>query len=257
MQEENFRNRLSGAAMSLLVLCGFWELISIIPGDANPFPPPSRFMAAALERGLRIGIGGQASTIPEACILSIMRVLAGLSLATVAALLFATQVALHHRVYRLMHPLVQFFGPVAPVAWVPLGLVAFGIGNVTAVFIVFMGVVFLLSLAFTEALRAADRRYGEASRAVGLKRFQHLAKVVLPAAAPRLLGSIRINLLSAWAGVLAGEMTGLGDGLGAVVMIGRNLYDYNLVALGIFLMALIGLILDLLLHWLQERYLWW
>lgn len=242
---------------SLAVLVGLWELSALAFPSGHPFPPPSQFIPHVLQSGGMIGIGAQATTLPEACLLSLMRVGVGLCLAIGFALPVAILIAGSRHTYRALLPLFQFLSPIAPVAWVPLGLLLFGIGDGTAVFIVFMGVVFLLTLGFAVAIRRKLVEHRELADALSAGRGARLMLIAVPAAAPALLGVVRMNFLAAWVAVLAGEMTGLGSGLGSVIMLGRNLYDYNLVALGVSLIAILGLSIELLLSRFQESVLWW
>jgi len=254
---EDIRNRLLLTLFSLVALVGLWELSALAFVGTNPFPPPSQFIQGALSRGLRIGIGAQSTTIQESVLLSLGRVIVGMVVGIALTLPLAMVLASSQIAYRILHPIAQFFSPVAPLAWVPLGLLLFGIGNITAVFIVVLGVVFLLTLAFTASLRNQSLRYAQLRRALNAGGVRGFLLIVMPSAMPQIIGAIRVNFLAAWVALLAGEMTGLGSGLGAVVMIGRNLYDYNLVALGICLIAILGLTVDLLLQFLQERFFWW
>ena len=81
--------------------------------------------------------------------------------------------------------------------------------------------------------------------------------VTLPHILPSAFVALRLNFIAAWMAVLAAEMTGLQDGLGAIIMIGRNLFDNKLILLGIFLIGVVGALGDLLLRGIQRRYFWW
>ena len=68
---------------------------------------------------------------------------------------------------------------------------------------------------------------------------------------------LRINFIAAWMAVLAAEMTGLRDGLGAIVMTGRNLFDHDLILIGMCLIGISGFIIDATLRFIQNKFFWW
>jgi NitT/TauT family transport system permease protein len=133
----------------------------------------------------------------------------------------------------------------------------FGIGNGPAVFMVFVGVYFVMTLATISQINGVSATYLNVARTMGASRRQTLFQVVLPSILPGLLQTLRLNLFAAWMVVLLAEAVGVGSGLGQVVMLARNTFNASLVFFAMTLIGLTGYVLDLLFRQLQKRLLWW
>lgn len=244
--------------LSWTVLIGFWEL-SAWAGWLNEaiFPPPSRFVPYFFGGGATIGIGPDATSLGDAIVASFLRV--GLGLACGLGIAFAIGVAVSiWKPARLaILPIVRVLAPVAPIAWIPLGLSLFGIGNSTAVFIVTLGVVFILTIATIAAIDGVDKDLVRTARSLGASGRRLWTRVVLPAAAPQILTMVRLNFFAAWMAVLAAEMVGLRSGLGAVIIIGREQFDADLILIGIVVIGVCGFLADSALLLAQRKLLWW
>jgi NitT/TauT family transport system permease protein len=175
----------------------------------------------------------------------------------VAGLLTGTLAFYFGLVRKLTLPTITLLAPIAPVAWIPLAIVAFGVGNWSAIFVVFVGIYFTLTLATVKAMTNVDPVYLDAARVLGARRGQIMFHVVLPATIPALFDLVRLNLFGAWMGVLAAEMVGVNTGLGAIVMVGRQMMNMNLTFLGMAMIGLVGYLLDTAFVQVQRRVLWW
>lgn len=240
-------------------LIGVWESAARYGQGAavKVFPPPSLFLAEAFRNNLQIGIGSQAATLWQSVLSSLFRVFVGLSVGLAAALGFGILVSWSIWLKRFLMPVIQVLAPIAPVAWIPLALVLFGIGNQTAIFLVFMGVFFTLSIATIAAIDTVPEQYVNVARLLGATKVEIWLRVVFPHILPAVFTMLRLNFIAAWMAVLAAEMTGLRDGLGAVIMVGRNLFDSKVILLGMFLIGLCGFLVDVTLSLIQKRFFWW
>ena len=257
-EQPRLATRLLYGGISILVLWGVWEALGRTGSiAARVFPPPSIFLRAALGGGYQIGLASQTTSIPASIAASLWRVGWGLILGFLAAVMFGCGIAVSGRFRLFVMPVLSLMAPIAPVAWIPLALVIFGIGNSTAVFIVFMGVFFTLTIGCVEAIDQVPEKRFEVASLLGATRWQAWLYVVVPSILPAVFTTLRINFIAAWMAVLAAEMTGLRDGLGAVVMNGRNLFDNKLILLGMFLIAGTGFACDWVLKLIERRVLWW
>jgi NitT/TauT family transport system permease protein len=246
------------AVFSLSVLWCAWEgAAQLNLAFVRILPPPSQFLRSLVASDFRVGLGSQSATVFGSIAASIWRVLAGLAIGFICALVFGALMSSSRIARLLVTPVIRLLAPIAPVAWIPLGLVVFGIGNQTAIFIVFMGVFFSLIIATMQAVENLPSEVINNARCLGCNRVQMWAWVVFPGILPSVFTTLRLNFIAAWMAVLAAEMTGLQDGLGAIVTIGRNLFDHNLILLGMFLIGLVGFAGDVLLHTIQRRFFWW
>lgn len=244
---------------SWLVLIAVWEWTGSNP--ANPvtqvLPPPSKFLPVLFESNFKIGLGSQATSIHQSVVVTLFRVFAGMSVAFVAALVCGMLISLSEWAELFILPVLGLIAPIAPIAWVPLALVIFGISNLTAIFIVFMGVFFTLTIATVTEIKRIPENLLITARNLAGNRFNVWRMVVMPAVLPNVFTLLRLNFIAAWMAVLAAEMTGLRDGLGSVVMTGRNLFNSNLILLGICIIGISGFAVDRLLLLIQRKFFWW
>lgn len=244
--------------VSIGILLGLWELSGYIGWKySNIFPPPSHFLQDLANNNFKIGLGSQAADVPSSIASSFFRVFAGLGIGFVLALIIGVAISMSVWVKRFVMPVIELLAPIAPIAWIPLALVLFGIGNQTAVFIVFMGVFFILTIATVKAIEVVPQHLINVAKSLGAKPFHLWTRVIFPYILPQVFTILRINFIAAWMAVLAAEMTGLRDGLGAIIMNGRNLFDNNLILLGMSLIGLSGFLIDMLLRFVQKRFFWW
>jgi NitT/TauT family transport system permease protein len=252
---------LRGAGAALLpwlVLVALWEVAAASGWMRTTlFPPPSSFVRFAVESDFRVGFGSEAMTIPVAIFASAMRVVLGLALGFVAAVVTGIAVSMSKWASAALLPIVRGLAPIAPIAWIPVGIVAFGIGNPTAVFVVFTGVYFLLTLSTVAAVHSVDPRLIKTARTFGASRAQVWSHVIFPAVLPQVFTMLRINFFAAWMAVLAAEMVGLKNGVGMIVILGREMFNPNLIMLGICIIGVTGYAVDALLLLIQRKVLWW
>jgi NitT/TauT family transport system permease protein len=246
------------AAAPWAVIIAVWEWAAAAGwSGAVLFPPPSSFIRYAIESDFRVGFGGDAMTIPGAIVASALRVLAGLAIGFAAAVVTGILIAASRTVSDLVLPVVRGLAPIAPIAWIPLGIVLFGIGNPTAVFVVFMGVYFILTISTVVAVRAVDERLIKTARSYGASKAQVWTRVIFPSVLPQVFTMLRINFFAAWMAVLAAEMVGLKNGLGMMIILGREMFNTKLILLGMCMVGATGYFVDALLVQIQRKILWW
>jgi len=241
-----------------IVVVAIWELASARGwSGAVLFPPPSAFLSYAVESDFQVGFGREAMTIPFAIVASALRVLAGLALGFVAAIGAGILISASRTVSDMLMPIVRGLAPIAPIAWIPLGIVLFGIGNPTAIFVVFMGVFFILTISTVAAVGSVDQKLIKTAKSFGATKFQVWTRVIFPAVLPQVFTMLRINFFAAWMAVLAAEMVGLKNGLGMMIILGREMFNTNLILLGMCMVGVTGYLVDVLLVQIQRRILWW
>ena len=133
----------------------------------------------------------------------------------------------------------------------------FGIGNPTAIFVVFMGVFFILTISTVAAVGGVDQKLIKTAKSFGATKFQVWTRVIFPAVLPQVFTMLRINFFAAWMAVLAAEMVGLKNGLGMMIILGREMFNTNLILLGMCMVGVTGYLVDVLLVQIQRRILWW
>ncbi|WP_439815438.1 ABC transporter permease [Zavarzinia sp. CC-PAN008] len=259
---EATRERLRPAivgALFVALLVGLWEAMGAAGGFAltSVLPPPSRFLAAVADSGFRVGLGSQAVTVWESVASTFLRVFLGMGIAFVCAVLTGALLDLSRFATWCFNPVLHLLAPIAPIAWIPTAIVVFGISNVTAIFIVFMGVYFILTIATMAEIRRIPPEFHTLAANLGAGPFERWVRVVLPAILPGVFTLLRTNFIAAWMAVLVAEMVGLRDGLGAIIMMGRNLFNNELIMFGMVIIGLAGFVVDRILALIGDRVLWW
>ena len=148
-----------------------------------------------------------------------------------------------------MNPVIQILRPISPIAWIPVAIMLFGIGDTAAVFLIFLAAFFPIVVSAMNGVRNVPAMYRRAGRNFGLSPSQLLSRVVLPAALPQMLVGLRIALGIAWLVVVAAEMIASNSGLGYLVIDARNSGKrYDLVVAAMIMIGVIGLALDLVIR---------
>ena len=257
--------------VSVGCFAGLWELLwAFGVSDARLLPPPHVFLGDLVEQARffntaqrwQIGVGMNGGPSPAMAVLitvlaSTGRVLAGLFLAAVLSILVGVAIRYVVLFERLTLPTITLLAPVSPIAWLPVAIFMFGIGNAPAIFMVFIALFFTMVLSTIHQIDGVNRNYLNVARTMGASKRQIYARVIVPAILPGLLVVLRLNLFGAWMVVLVAEATGVGYGLGQVIMLARNTFNPSLVFFTITLIGLLGFAFDLLFRLVQRRLLYW
>ena len=228
-------------ALTGLVLLALWAALVRLTGT-TVFPTPLavvRGLAELQRRGVALPYVRD----------SALRVAAGFGIAVAAGVPLGLYLGLSPRARSAVNPLVQVLRPISPLAWIPISIVLFGIGNGAAVFLIVLGAFFPILLSASSAVQAVPEIYLRAGRNFGLSQGELFTRVLLPAALPQILLGLRVGLGVAWLVVVAAEMIAIDSGLGYLIIDARNAGTrYDLVVAGILMIGAIGLLLDLLMR---------
>lgn len=243
---------------SWLFLALLWE-VGAATGVLNRdiLPPPSVVIPYILQGPGAAGIGPQQVSFGEAIVKTLLRVTTGLGLGLLAAIPLGTALTLVAPLQRWVMPMLQTIAPIAPVAWVPVAIALLGIGDQSAIFVVFMGVFAVMTIATAAAIESVPPELIKTARSLGAKKYSLWLWILLPAIAPSLLTIVRVNFFAAWMAVLAGEMAGINSGLGALIILGQQQFNMKLVMTGLITIGLLGFSFDRFILLVQNRLLWW
>jgi len=192
---------------------------------------------------------------------SLMRVGAGFGLAVCFAVPLGLWMGWVSGAYRTLNPLFQILRPISPIAWIPIAILWFGVGDASPIYLIFISSVFPMIVQTTVGVHTIEKRYLRAAENFGVSRGTLFKQVVIPAVLPQILVGMRIGLGVAWLVVVAAEMIALHSGLGYMIMDSRNAGNrYDLVIAGMIIIGLIGLSLDTIMRalegirWIRWRY---
>jgi NitT/TauT family transport system permease protein len=176
---------------------------------------------------------------------SLMRVGIGFSLAVLVAVPLGLWLGWVKSAYSTLNPLFQILRPISPIAWIPIAILWFGVGNASPIYLIFISSVFPMIVQTTAGVHTIERRYLRAAQNFGVSRYTLFRQVVIPAVLPQIIVGMRIGLGVAWLVVVAAEMIALRSGLGYLIIDSRNAGNrYDLVIAGMIIIGLIGLMLD-------------
>lgn len=176
---------------------------------------------------------------------SLLRVGSGFALAVVIAVPLGLWMGWVRSAYTMLNPLFQILRPISPIAWIPIAILWFGVGNASPIYLIFISSVFPMMVQTTVGVHAIERRYLRAADNFGVSRRTLFRQVVIPAVLPQIIVGMRIGLGVAWLVVVAAEMIALRSGLGYLIMDSRNAGNrYDLVLAGMLMIGLIGFLLD-------------
>jgi NitT/TauT family transport system permease protein len=133
----------------------------------------------------------------------------------------------------------------------------FGIGNAPAIFMVVVALFFHMVLATINQIDGVSPNLINVARTMGASKRQIYTRVIVPAILPGMLAVLRLNLFGAWMVVLIAESTGVGYGMGQVIMLARNTFNPSLVFFTIAVIGVLGFLFDWLLRLAQRRILYW
>ena len=240
--------RVATAARALmfagLLVSVWWVGVRRQPAPLLPTPPQA--LGGAWEL-LRSGL------LVKYAVASLFRVTWGFLLAAVLALPLGLLAGWFPRAEMAVNPLVQILRPISPLAWIPLAILWFGVGDLPAIFLIFMASSFPLFVAAMTAVRSIPAVYVNAGRNFGLSTTELLWRVLWPAAMPQILVALRLTLGVAWLVVVAAEMIAVNSGLGFLIVDARNAGNrYDLVVAGMLAIGVIGLVLNAAIRRLER-----
>lgn len=175
---------------------------------------------------------------------SLVRAASGFGLAAVLAVPFGILLGRSKTVTQLFEPLINVVRPIPVTAWAPLALIVIGIGDRSAIFLVFLAAFFPMLISTSAAAAQVPPRLLEAAAMLGMKPWKRLLYVVAPASVPGIFSGLRVGLGLAWALLVVGEMTGVNIGLGAMIMEGRVVSQIDLIMSGMIIIGILGFLTD-------------
>jgi len=227
------------------VLVALWQG-AVVLSHTDVFPAPLAVLQGLRELAHKGVLAGYVRD-------SLLRVGAGYSLALIFGIPLGMTLGWYAWTARAINPVIQLLRPISPLAWIPVAIVLFGVTNLAAVFLIFLGSFFPIVVATMNGVRNVPQMYLSAGRNFGLSAPALFSRVIFPAALPRVLTGLRVALGVAWLVVVAAEMIAVDSGLGYLVIDSRNAGKrYDLVVAAMLLIGVIGLALNTLVRLIER-----
>jgi NitT/TauT family transport system permease protein len=184
---------------------------------------------------------------------SLFRVGSGFVAAVLVAIPLGLWMGRVEGAFRTLNPIFQMLRPISPIAWIPLSILWFGVGDLSPVFLIFIAAVFPMIVQTAAGVHTIEKRYLRAAENFGVSRSMLFRKVIVPAVLPEIIVGMRIGLGVAWLVVVAAEMIALHSGLGYLIIDSRNAGNrYDLVIGAMVIIGMIGLGLDGIMRQLEK-----
>jgi len=246
------KTSLPALAVIVALLVAWWG--AIVATQSLIFPTPWGVVTGAIE----LLVDG---TLWRHIGASLLRVGTGFALAVCIAVPLGLWMGWVRGAYNTLNPIFQMLRPISPIAWIPIAILWFGVGDASPIYLIFISSVFPMIVQTTVGVHTIDKRYLRAAENFGVSRATLFKQVVIPAVLPQVLVGMRIGLGVAWLVVVAAEMIALRSGLGYMIMDSRNAGNrYDLVIAGMIIIGVIGLSLDSSMRrlerirWVRWRY---
>ena len=185
--------------------------------------------------------------------ISMYRVMAGFALSAVFALPLGLLIGAFRPVEALLEPLTDFVRYMPAVAFIPLVMLWFGIGESAKIAIIFIGTFFQMVLMVAENVRLVPKAQIEAAQTMGADRYEMIRLVLLQSAKPAILDTLRITMGWAWTYLVVAELVASNSGLGYAILRAQRFLKTDTIFGGIILIGLIGLLMDQAFRWLHRR----
>ncbi len=227
-------------ALSLAGLAGLMALWSaaITLGQSRILPGPWKVLLGLIDLARR-------GWLIKHVVASLFRVTWGYVSAVIVGVPAGLALGWWRRAGRAINPFIQILRPISPLAWIPISILWFGVGDRGAIFIIFLASVLPITVASMNAVASVPLVHIRAGRNFGLSSRQLLMRVIFPSVLPQIVVGMRLALGVAWLVVVAAEMIAVNSGLGFLIVDARNAGNrYDLVVAGMVLIGAIGLGLD-------------
>lgn len=209
--------------LSIAILILIWNIASstgifghvTVKSSQLLLPPPSKVLKSIYEM---IVSGDLISNL----LVSLVRVLKGFAIAVCIGIPVGIFMGLNKHFYNFINPIFRIISPIPRVAWVPLAILWFGLGDVAAIFIITVGSISPIITNTLQGVQDVDPILNQALQTMGASKIQIITKCILPSIIPNIVSAFRLGIGFAWRVVIAAELVGVPNGLGYILNVGRS-----------------------------------
>ncbi len=228
-----------------------WQAIATFTDAHVALLPPPLLTATAF---LELLISGELFVHVGA---SLGRVIVAWLLSTAIAIPLGLAMGRWRRFEKIIDPVVELFRPISPLAWIPLAILWFGIGETGKIFIIFIATFFPILLNTVSGVKGVDPVLIRAGQVLGCDTDRALfMKVILPASMPTIIVGLRISFGTGWAAIIAAELVAAQVGLGYLIADGMEILRSDLVLVGMVTIGILGVLIDAVFRVINRRFTW-
>jgi nitrate/nitrite transport system permease protein len=239
--------------LGLLLFVGVWSLISL---TSPQLPSPAKTWASAVQvfsdPFYRKGPNDQG--IGWNVLMSLSRVGVGFGLAALIGIPLGFILGRFAFLNAMAAPIVSLLRPVSPLAWLPIGLMVFKAANPAAIWVIFISSIWPMVINTAVGVQRIPQDYLNVARVLNLSEWKVLTRILFPATLPYMLTGVRLAIGVAWLVIVAAEMLTGGVGIGFWVWDEWNNLNVEHILIAIFVVGIVGLLLEQLLLLLARRF---
>ncbi|MGP2490743.1 ABC transporter permease subunit [Mesorhizobium sp. PUT5] len=241
--------------LTAVVLIALWFLVTGM-GWVKPLFLPSPF--AVYNKFIIAMTDGVAnSTLIQHTLASLGRVFGAFALACLTAIPLGILMGVNRVVRGLLDPIIEFYRPLPPLAYLPLVIIWLGIGEFPKVFLIFLAIFAPMAIAARAGVRSVSTEQIHAAYAMGATRTQVITQVIMKAALPEIFTGMRIGIGVGWTTLVAAEMVAASRGLGFMVLNAAEYLASDTVIMGIIVIGVFAFAFDLLIRYLEKVFIPW
>ena len=245
MNRVRLRELALGAAGTLAFLA-VWELAARLGPASALFPSPSGAVAEALARLPPATIAGHV-------VVSLGRIAAGFAAGAALGIAIAVAAGWYRTFGNLVRPVLELLRPIPPLAWIPMAIVWFGLGETSKVFVIFLGAFFPVLTNAYRGITSVDPTLIRAAQTMDVAGLALLRRVILPAALPDIAVGLRVGWGLSFGVLVAAELIAADSGMGFMIMNARQTAEVGVIVFGILLIGLATLATDWVLGTVIRR----
>ncbi|MCC9261683.1 MAG: ABC transporter permease [Methanobrevibacter woesei] len=245
-----YKNKFTPVILPILIII-VWYLITAVFNLVDPYILPSPVEVCFSAWNLIIS-----GELFRDAFDTLFKVFAGIFIAAIVAIPLGILLGWYKRLEDICTFVISILRPIPPVAWIPFSILWFGIGTVPAVFIIFMGCVFPILIYTIDGVKRTDKVLIESAQTLGATDGVILKQVILPSAIPYIVSGLKVGIGIALMCTISAEMIGSSSGLGYMILTATNLFDTGTTVVGMLTIGIIGLILDFIFGYVQDKIFW-
>lgn len=242
------------AAIAIFLFLCLWQLVVSFSKAgivmAGPVTVLNKFVSSIVEP---IGT----NTIQSHIFWSLTRVMIGFVLGSLAGIITGILMGWSKPIEALFRPLYELIRPIPPIAWIPLSIVWFGLGEPSKYFLIFLAAFSNITMNAYAGVRSVDPTLMGAARMLGANDRQVFSTIVLPSCIPHIFAGLQIAVGSAWATVVAAEMVRSSEGVGWVIIKGQDSNSTVQIMVGIMAVGIVGYILAVAMRAIEAKLCSW
>jgi ABC-type nitrate/sulfonate/bicarbonate transport system permease component len=244
------RARLHRTALKItgvLILLAVWEIGALIANDSSILPSVQTTFST-LFHYLNRPYPAASDPLWKDIVVSGRRILIGFFIAVIGGVLIGAAMWSWRPLRDMIDPVIELTRPLPPLAFIPLLIVWFGIGELPKVVLILIGVLPIMIVSTVAALDAVPPELEQCARTLGASRVHTLLHVQLRAAVPGIITGMRLSMGGAWTSIVAVEMIAATSGVGFLILQAGNYFLTSLVLSGIIAIGIVSLVFDAFLR---------